>query len=455
MKKPEEPKKPEVKKPEEKKSEQKKPEEKKPEEKKPEVKKPEEKKSEQKKPEEKKPEEKKPEPKKPESKKPEEPKKPAAEEPPAKKPAEESAAKKVEEKKATTTAAKKEVTKKTTTSTKEQQVQQTAITESAESRRESQASIPETGDLDKKKASLVPTISVDQDKSGSPGPQGKDDKRGSTGKAPFLKEPSQDGQRRGSGFIEPPQPGQRRGSFLLDGKEGTPEPGLLGAGLRKTSKGGSEATSRRGSTTEDDPAEKPSVPLKPCPGPAPKIFDFQVNQAATEGKTGVISFHVQGDPLPTFQFFKDDIEIFEGGRYKIVTDGSSNNLVNFCIRKSKVADEGKYKVIAKNQHGQDTAEISLFVGGEEGMDFRALLKKGKRPPPKPKDDNPDFGQLKSVESERKASIKEVKVCRLFFFILVTNFLCLMVSVLFRVKVKLRTLRSPLTNQFQSLFTKMF
>ena len=261
---------------------------------------------------------------------------------------------------------------------------------------------PSSSALDKKKGSLVPQIQVEKDKSPAP----DDSKRGSVGKGiPLLKEP-EGGSRRGS-FIEGPAPGSRRGSFLLDGKEGE----LLGAQLKKTSvsRRGSDS-SRRGSTTEDDPAEKPSIPLKPCPGPAPKIIDFQPNQSATEGKTAAIVFCVTGDPVPTFQFFKDDTEIFEGGRYKVVTDGSGDkNIVTFCVRKSKVNDEGKYKFIAKNAHGQDTAEISLFVGGEEGMDFRAMLRKGKKAGPKKKDDDPDFGNLKSVESERKASIKELKV----------------------------------------------
>lgn len=265
-------------------------------------------------------------------------------------------------------------------------------------RQESRGSIDEPAEgpavsLDKK-ASLVPQIQVEKDKSPAPG----DEKRGSTGKATtLLNEPE---SRRGSS-----SPGSRRGSFLLDGaKEGE---GLLGAQLKKApARRGSDV--RRGSTAEDDPAEKPSIPLVACPGPAPKILDFQVNQSATEGKTAVILFSVTGDPVPTFQFFKDEIEIFEGGRYKVVTDGSAKNVISFCIRKSKVNDEGKYKIIAKNEHGQDTAEIALFVGGEEGMDFRALLKKGKKAPKK-KEEDPDFGSLKSTESERKASIKEMKV----------------------------------------------
>lgn len=300
----------------------------------------------------------------------------------------------VEVKSGTTTEQKAEV--------KKSSVQQQASLKREESRGSIDEPVPPAS-LDKK-ASLVPQIQVEKDK--SPAPAG-DEKRGSVGKVPLLNEPD---SRRGS--FEPPGSGSRRGSFLLDGaKEGAE---LLGAQLKKApSRRGSEV--RRGSTAEDDPAEKPSIPLTPCPGPGPKIVDFQANQSATEGKTAVIVFSITGDPIPTFQFFKDDTEIFEGGRYKVVTDGSAKNVVNFCIRKSKVNDEGKYKFVVKNEHGQDAAEIALFVGGEEGMDFRAMLKKGKKAVKK-KEDAPDFGSLKSTESERKASIKEVKVSHSPFFI---------------------------------------
>lgn len=254
-----------------------------------------------------------------------------------------------------------------------------------------------------KKGSLVPQIQVE--KEASPAPDGA--KKGSIPKVPLLKEP-EGGSRRGS-FIDGQSPaGSRRGSFLIN--QDSADKNELGASLKKAPpRRGSDV--RRGSTTEDDPAEKPSIPLKPCPGPAPKFIDFGVNQSGTEGKTAAITFSVTGDPVPTFQFFKDDTEIFEGGRYVLVTDGSSNNIVRFCIRKSKVNDEGKYKFIATNVHGSDTAEISLFVGGEEGMDFRAMLRRGKKAGPKKRDDDLDFGNLKGVESERKASIKETKVSR--------------------------------------------
>lgn len=87
-------------------------------------------------------------------------------------------------------------------------------------------------------------------------------------------------------------------------------------------------------------------------------------------------FDVEANPVATLRFFKDGQEIYASGRYNLVTDGGSNT-VYFCIKKSKPNDEGRYKVIATNKVGEAEAEIGLFIGGEEGVDFRALLKRGK------------------------------------------------------------------------------
>ena len=80
-------------------------------------------------------------------------------------------------------------------------------------------------------------------------------------------------------------------------------------------------------------------------------------------KTAYLSFQVEGNPAPQFHFYKGISEIFEGGRYKIFTDGNSNT-VALCIRKAKAQDEGKYKITAYNEMGEDSQEVSLFVSGE-------------------------------------------------------------------------------------------
>lgn len=116
-------------------------------------------------------------------------------------------------------------------------------------------------------------------------------------------------------------------------------------------------------------------------------------------------------------------EIFEGGRYKIVTDGSTNS-VYFCIRKCKASDEGKYSITAYNCHGEDTVSMSLLVAPEGGMDFRAMLQHrqyGKWNKQKP---DPDW-QLKEREKEEELAKLAKKVRHLGYackgFLLV--FLC--------------------------------
>lgn len=81
------------------------------------------------------------------------------------------------------------------------------------------------------------------------------------------------------------------------------------------------------------------------------------------GATAYLSIQVEGNPAPEFLFYKGDTEIFEGGRYKVVTDGATN-YVHFCIRKAKTADEERYKIVAYNKLGEDSVSMSLFVSGK-------------------------------------------------------------------------------------------
>ena len=79
---------------------------------------------------------------------------------------------------------------------------------------------------------------------------------------------------------------------------------------------------------------------------------------------------VEGNPVPKIRFVKGGMtEIIEGGRYKLHTDGTTNT-VTLCIRKTKSTDEGKYKVIATNEHGEDSAEMELYVSGVLYLSFR-------------------------------------------------------------------------------------
>lgn len=96
-------------------------------------------------------------------------------------------------------------------------------------------------------------------------------------------------------------------------------------------------------------------------------MDYQENVTAVEGEeeaAAYLSVQVEGNPVPQFRFYKGVSEVYEGGRYQVITDGETNT-VCFCIRKAKSVDEGKYKVVAYNKHGEDSVTMSLFVSGEQ------------------------------------------------------------------------------------------
>lgn len=170
-----------------------------------------------------------------------------------------------------------------------------------------------------------------------------------------------------SGGTDTPPPGaagsQRRPSLIIVDANKL-RPGEV-AEQRRGSRRGSfiepEKGARRTSSTIDR-VDLPNTPLRPT-GKAAVIANFQDNVSGIEQQTAYITFDVEGDPIPTLKFFKGSAEIFEGGRYKICTDGDSNT-VHFAIRKAKANDEGKYKVVATNEHGEDTATIQLFISGK-------------------------------------------------------------------------------------------
>jgi hypothetical protein len=74
---------------------------------------------------------------------------------------------------------------------------------------------------------------------------------------------------------------------------------------------------------------------------------------------------VEGNPAPTFKFYKGTNEIIEGGRYKLISDGDNNNMIMMAIAKVKSADEAEYKVYIENCHGSDEANFMLFVSGKQ------------------------------------------------------------------------------------------
>ncbi|CAH2099215.1 unnamed protein product [Euphydryas editha] len=210
--------------------------------------------------------------------------------------------------------------------------------------------------------------------------------------------------RRGS-LIPPPEEMGRRPSLIISDEVTKLRPGEVVDERKKRGRPGELSDERRksGDTRRpsiqdlEDLINKPSVPLKSIgnEGP-PQIVDVQESNSAVEDQTGYLTVQVEGNPAPTFKFYKGVTEIIEGGRFKYITDGETGT-ITLCMRKVKPNDEGKYKVVVSNIHGEDSAEMQLYVSDASGMDFRALLKKRKYAKWGEKKEDPDWGDLKEVE----------------------------------------------------------
>lgn len=87
------------------------------------------------------------------------------------------------------------------------------------------------------------------------------------------------------------------------------------------------------------------------------------------------------------------------------------------MRKCKPNDEGKYKLVIANIHGEDSAEMQMYVSDSSGMDFRAMLKKRKYAKWGNQKEDPDWGDLKEVEKPMP-SLKKVEKVNVFFFVVI-------------------------------------
>ncbi|XP_015183294.1 PREDICTED: twitchin isoform X5 [Polistes dominula] len=219
-----------------------------------------------------------------------------------------------------------------------------------------------------------------------------------TPKIEVIKDVTPAGSRKGSlvpgsgstsrrGSLIPPEELGRRPSLIISDELGKLRPGEVLDAKNKYGRPGElqEKERRRPSTDVRRPSvadlenkiNQPSTPLRDVgpPGP-PQIVDVQESYSAVEDSTAYLTVAVEGTPAPTFKFYKGITEIIEGGRFKFLTD-TETNTITLCMRKTKPNDEGTYKIVVSNIHGEDSAEMQLYVSDASGMDFRAMLKKRK------------------------------------------------------------------------------
>ncbi|XP_022174782.1 obscurin-like isoform X6 [Myzus persicae] len=91
---------------------------------------------------------------------------------------------------------------------------------------------------------------------------------------------------------------------------------------------------------------------------APKVTT-EVKEFETKiQSTAILEAKVIGDPLPDIIWFKNDEEIQENERIKVMFE---DEIAAIVIKNVEVEDEGEYKVFAKNDLGSDTETINLLI----------------------------------------------------------------------------------------------
>uniref|UniRef100_A0AC35U477 Twitchin n=1 Tax=Rhabditophanes sp. KR3021 TaxID=114890 RepID=A0AC35U477_9BILA len=149
--------------------------------------------------------------------------------------------------------------------------------------------------------------------------------------------------------------------------------------LKKADKNDSRRSSvdmRRDSLALSEFADKPSTPLKPTgtKGKCPvKIIEIPETISVVENETAIIKVKVEGDPAPTFKWFRAKREIMNTNRMKIITDGN-DSFITLVIGKCRTQDDGMYTLNIENKHSKDTASCKLLVTADGGGDFRSMLK---------------------------------------------------------------------------------
>lgn len=84
-------------------------------------------------------------------------------------------------------------------------------------------------------------------------------------------------------------------------------------------------------------------------------------------KSGLVvnlDINVQGEPPPTITWYYDGKGLVSDDLIRI--DNTTQYKTKFFILKAKRAQSGKYTITAKNEIGEDTAELELTVLGKPG-----------------------------------------------------------------------------------------
>ncbi|XP_038051694.1 twitchin-like [Patiria miniata] len=90
-------------------------------------------------------------------------------------------------------------------------------------------------------------------------------------------------------------------------------------------------------------------------------------EQSPDGRNLTFQCELTADPKPTLTWFKDDVPLAAGGRYTMNVEPDDNvYFLTLGIADVSAKDAGKYKIMAKNEHGDAKSTIDLnFEGGAE------------------------------------------------------------------------------------------
>lgn len=95
---------------------------------------------------------------------------------------------------------------------------------------------------------------------------------------------------------------------------------------------------------------------------SPSVFTKLLSDLTVkEGENCSLSCKAEGNPLPTVQWYKDEVCVDNNPQYQITYN---NGEALLKIENSNVSYNGQYTCIATNRLGSDSTMSKLFVDGE-------------------------------------------------------------------------------------------
>ncbi|XP_047105588.1 obscurin isoform X3 [Schistocerca piceifrons] len=92
---------------------------------------------------------------------------------------------------------------------------------------------------------------------------------------------------------------------------------------------------------------------------APKIVTETKATEVSVGGSAMLELKINGFPKPDVKWYKDNKEVTAGGRVRFLYEDDES--ISLIIKGVTPDDAGKYKIVAKNDLGEDSAEVDLMV----------------------------------------------------------------------------------------------